>query len=201
MYPLFPTMLSAPPGFFLFCFLFLLLRAAAAFAAESRRFCATAAARFCRTPPRPHHRLAHPALDEADHAAGKGGLFSLDTLVTVVDSTSFLEEVRKADDLEERGLEAEEGDTRTIADLLVSQARRLALSGTACIVGGHVCLCLCLCMCMSIRVQSSRLWRWLCSFVRRGLVCEDGAEITQAVQRRRYRCMRGIFFNNLLMPL
>lgn len=49
--------------------------------------------------------------------------FSLDTLVTVVDSTSFLDEVRKADDLEERGLEAEEGDTRTIADLLVSQVR------------------------------------------------------------------------------
>ncbi|CAN0076033.1 unnamed protein product [Scytosiphon promiscuus] len=60
-----------------------------------------------------------------EHAASgreeKGGLFSLDTLVTVVDSTSFLDEVRKADDLEDRGLEAEEGDTRTIADLLVSQ--------------------------------------------------------------------------------
>lgn len=51
--------------------------------------------------------------------------FSLDTLVTVVDSTSFLDEVRKADYLEERGLEAEEGDTRTIADLLVSQVRDL----------------------------------------------------------------------------
>lgn len=49
-------------------------------------------------------------------------MYSLDTLVTVVDSTSFLDEVRKADDLEERGLESGEGDTRTIADLLMSQA-------------------------------------------------------------------------------
>lgn len=48
--------------------------------------------------------------------------------MTVVDSTSFLHEVRKADDLEERGLEAEEGDTRTVADLLVSQASALQLS-------------------------------------------------------------------------
>ncbi|CAN0184678.1 unnamed protein product, partial [Ectocarpus fasciculatus] len=54
--------------------------------------------------------------------AGEGGMYSLDTLVTVVDSTSFLDEVRKADDLEERGLESGEGDTRTIADLLMSQA-------------------------------------------------------------------------------
>lgn len=53
---------------------------------------------------------------------GGEGMYAVDTLVTVVDSTSFLDEVRKADDLEERGLEAEEGDTRTIADLLVSQA-------------------------------------------------------------------------------
>lgn len=49
-------------------------------------------------------------------------MYSLDTLVTVVDSTSFLDEVRKADDLEERGLESGEGDTRTISDLLMSQA-------------------------------------------------------------------------------
>ena len=49
-------------------------------------------------------------------------MYAVDTLVTVVDSTSFLDEVRKADDLEERGLEAGEGDTRTVADLLVSQA-------------------------------------------------------------------------------
>lgn len=55
------------------------------------------------------------------------GLFSLDTLVTVVDATSFLDEVRKADDLEDRGLEAQEGDTRTIADLLVSQAGALCV--------------------------------------------------------------------------
>ncbi|CAM9892126.1 unnamed protein product, partial [Choristocarpus tenellus] len=47
--------------------------------------------------------------------------FSLDTLVTVVDSANFLEEVRRADDLGERGLIVEEGDTRTIADLLIAQ--------------------------------------------------------------------------------
>lgn len=58
----------------------------------------------------------------AGGGGGGGGLYAVDTLVTVVDSTSFLDEVRKADDLEERGLEAEEGDTRTVADLLVSQA-------------------------------------------------------------------------------
>lgn len=52
-----------------------------------------------------------------------GGIYTLDTLVTVVDSTTFLNEVRKADDLEERGLEAQEGDTRTVADLLVSQVK------------------------------------------------------------------------------
>ena len=53
---------------------------------------------------------------------GTKGSFCLDTLVTVVDSTSFLDEVRKADDLEERGLEAQDGDSRTVADLLVAQA-------------------------------------------------------------------------------
>lgn len=50
----------------------------------------------------------------------------MDTLVTVVDSTSFLDEVREADYLEDRGMEAQEGDTRTIADLLVTQASEQA---------------------------------------------------------------------------
>ena len=44
--------------------------------------------------------------------------------MTVVDSTSFLDEVRVADYLEDRGMEAQEGDTRTIADLLVTQASK-----------------------------------------------------------------------------
>lgn len=70
--------------------------------------------------------LALPEPDDAKSPAGGGGsrgdLFSLDTLVTVVDSTSFLEEVRNADDLVDRGVEAEEEDTRTVADLLISQA-------------------------------------------------------------------------------
>lgn len=65
---------------------------------------------------------------EAENHAGAGGeegeLFSVDTLVTVVDSTTFMNEVREADYLDERGMEADEGDTRTIADLLVAQASR-----------------------------------------------------------------------------
>lgn len=45
----------------------------------------------------------------------------LDTMVTVVDAASFLEEYLQSDDLEERGLAAGEDDTRTISDLLVDQ--------------------------------------------------------------------------------
>lgn len=71
--------------------------------------------------------FASEALPGDDTAGGDSrGRYTLDTLVTVVDSTSFLEEVEKADDLEERGLEAQEGDTRTIADLLISQASNRA---------------------------------------------------------------------------
>ncbi|CAM9257195.1 unnamed protein product, partial [Hapterophycus canaliculatus] len=69
-----------------------------------------------------------PEAEPAKRDGEEEGLFSLDTLVTVVDSTSFLDELRKADDLEERGLEAEEGDTRTIADLLVEFANVVLLN-------------------------------------------------------------------------
>eukprot|EP00903_Cladosiphon_okamuranus_P014092 g13098.t1 len=58
---------------------------------------------------------------KAGEGEGEGELFSVDTLVTVVDSTSFLDEVRAADYLEDRGMESQEGDTRTIADLLITQ--------------------------------------------------------------------------------
>lgn len=45
----------------------------------------------------------------------------LDTMVTVVDATGFLAEVRDGAALVDRGLEAAEGDERTISDLLVDQ--------------------------------------------------------------------------------
>lgn len=75
------------------------------------------------------HGLPYPAVpDDAEIQVegwgGEGELYSVDTLVTVVDATTFLDEVRVADYLEDRGMEAQEGDTRTIADLLVTQARK-----------------------------------------------------------------------------
>ncbi|GAA1392326.1 GTP-binding protein [Luteococcus peritonei] len=45
----------------------------------------------------------------------------LDTMVSVVDATSFLEELQLADSLVQRGIDAYEHDTRTVADLLVDQ--------------------------------------------------------------------------------
>ncbi|WP_245706846.1 GTP-binding protein [Austwickia chelonae] len=45
----------------------------------------------------------------------------LDTMVTVVDATSFLTEVARADDLLERGLDQHESDDRTISALLIDQ--------------------------------------------------------------------------------
>ena len=74
----------------------------------------------------PGEEEAEEAEGGEDGGGGGGGMFKVDTLVTVVDSTSFLDEIRKADELEERGLEAMEGDTRTIADLLISQASKQA---------------------------------------------------------------------------
>ncbi|MFE6920195.1 GTP-binding protein [Nocardia sp. NPDC057663] len=50
-----------------------------------------------------------------------GDLARLDTMVTVVDASTFLAELVKGQALAERELEAGEGDSRTIADLLVDQ--------------------------------------------------------------------------------
>ncbi|PXX65209.1 G3E family GTPase [Nocardia tenerifensis] len=50
-----------------------------------------------------------------------GDIARLDTMVTVVDASTFLAEVAKGQALAERKLEAGEGDSRTIADLLVDQ--------------------------------------------------------------------------------
>ncbi len=45
----------------------------------------------------------------------------IDTMVTVVDATSFLAELARADDLLERGLDQHEGDDRTVSALLIDQ--------------------------------------------------------------------------------
>ena len=45
----------------------------------------------------------------------------LDTMVTVVDAASFLEEYRRADFLQARGQAVSDDDQRTIADLLIEQ--------------------------------------------------------------------------------
>ncbi|MET8774191.1 GTP-binding protein [Nocardia sp. NPDC004654] len=50
-----------------------------------------------------------------------GDIARLDTMVTVVDASTFLAEVVRGQALAERKLEAGEGDERTIADLLVDQ--------------------------------------------------------------------------------
>ncbi|MEU4599005.1 GTP-binding protein [Nocardia sp. NPDC023988] len=50
-----------------------------------------------------------------------GDVARLDTMVTVVDASTFLAELVRGQALAERELEAGEGDSRTIADLLVDQ--------------------------------------------------------------------------------
>ncbi|MFI9506725.1 GTP-binding protein [Nocardia sp. NPDC052566] len=50
-----------------------------------------------------------------------GALARLDTMVTVVDASTFLGELARGQALAERALAAGEGDARTIADLLVDQ--------------------------------------------------------------------------------
>lgn len=50
-----------------------------------------------------------------------GDIARLDTMVTVVDASTFLGEVARGQALAERNLQAGDGDTRTIADLLVDQ--------------------------------------------------------------------------------
>ena len=60
---------------------------------------------------------------EAEEGVG-GALLDLaevDSMVTVVDAVNFRKDMKKADDLVARGLQASENDTRTITDLLVSQ--------------------------------------------------------------------------------
>lgn len=59
--------------------------------------------------------------------SGLGGLAKvarLDTLVTVVDGQRFLSDVLAAGSLQERQLQADDDDERTVADLLVEQVGR-----------------------------------------------------------------------------
>ncbi|WP_286960526.1 GTP-binding protein [Arsenicicoccus sp. UBA7492] len=56
-----------------------------------------------------------------DDGAALMDVAELDTMVSVVDASSFLEELALADSLVERGIDAYEHDTRTVADLLVDQ--------------------------------------------------------------------------------
>lgn len=59
----------------------------------------------------------------ASENAAAPGSYVLDTLATVVDASRFLADVAAARALSEVDVGAEEGDSRTLADLLVEQAR------------------------------------------------------------------------------
>jgi G3E family GTPase len=48
-------------------------------------------------------------------------LVEIDTMVTVVDAASFIRDMAAAEELVDRGIAIDEGDTRTITDLLVAQ--------------------------------------------------------------------------------
>ncbi|MFD4457335.1 GTP-binding protein [Nocardia sp. NPDC058480] len=58
---------------------------------------------------------------EFDDGFHLGDIARLDTMVTVVDASTFLAELVRGQALAERDLEAGEGDARSIADLLVDQ--------------------------------------------------------------------------------
>ena len=56
-----------------------------------------------------------------DDGSRLGDLAALDTMVTVVDSSTFLGEIARGTSLAQRGLGAAAGDERSIADLLIDQ--------------------------------------------------------------------------------
>jgi G3E family GTPase len=58
---------------------------------------------------------------EDESGASLSQVARLDTMVTVVDAATFLDEYRRADDLSARGAAAGPDDVRTVADLLVDQ--------------------------------------------------------------------------------
>jgi G3E family GTPase len=58
---------------------------------------------------------------EFENGFSLGTVAALDTMVTVVDASTFVGELAKGQRLDERDLEAGEGDERSISDLLVDQ--------------------------------------------------------------------------------
>lgn len=58
---------------------------------------------------------------EFDDGFRLGSIAALDTMVTVVDASTFLAELTKGERLAQRQLDAGQGDIRTISDLLVDQ--------------------------------------------------------------------------------
>ncbi|MDG4665325.1 GTP-binding protein [Mycobacterium sp. 236(2023)] len=58
---------------------------------------------------------------EFEDGSSLGQLARLDTLVTVVDASTFLTEIARGEALADRDMSAGEGDARSIADLLVDQ--------------------------------------------------------------------------------
>jgi G3E family GTPase len=74
----------------------------------------------------PAHSETSSSAEAAVASSGLGGLAKvarLDTLVTVVDGQRFMSDVLAAESLQERQLQADEEDERTVADLLVEQVR------------------------------------------------------------------------------
>ncbi|BDX33351.1 cobalamin biosynthesis protein CobW [Mycobacterium antarcticum] len=58
---------------------------------------------------------------EFDDGSSLGDVASIDTMVTLVDASTFLPELARGDALTDRDLAAADGDARSIADLLVDQ--------------------------------------------------------------------------------
>jgi G3E family GTPase len=58
---------------------------------------------------------------EDENGVSLSQVATLDTMVTVVDATNFMVELKKADDLKDRKLSINDDDYRTIADLMVDQ--------------------------------------------------------------------------------
>ena len=58
---------------------------------------------------------------EFDDGSSLGDVAAIDTMVTLVDASTFLAELARGDALADRALVAADGDARCIADLLVDQ--------------------------------------------------------------------------------
>lgn len=65
--------------------------------------------------------IAEGFLFEAEHGAGPDAAVQPDTLVTVIDATTFLRDLNEAEFLADRGLAQATDDDRTVAEVLVAQ--------------------------------------------------------------------------------